>query len=763
MDNIQEASNVIVKINEYKSGHIKDYELIKVVCAFFDMIKSQEITQSDLKFLKYISNSIGIPHYYDQLRLFENETEIHDYDLKTLSSVLHECTLYSSDEIMLHKYQKNILDRFELGQLNRFVLSASTSFGKTFLVYEIIKKMGYKNILLVFPTIALLSENHELLNTHRFEYFKKFKVHTLSEVKETTENNIFLFTPERFLSYIEKNKDYNFDFTFVDEVYKIDNDYVIDDSVKENERDVAYRIALYHILLKNTDVLLAGPYIEFSSNTDKFHNPSFGYFMESNKFQLINYNDHEIVNKNIKEIKSAKSYKLDENLTVNFESSSKPRRLITIIDEINKINENCIVYCYSKSSVENYAKKIIDSEILCDSDLSKSDSLINHLKNKFNKDWCLIRALEHGVGIHHGSVPKYIQKEIINLFNQGRLKVLISTTTITEGVNTSAKNMIVLHDTKGSKPLKKFDAKNISGRAGRFQQHYSGRVIALQNKFVKIIESEAESIKHKNYDTESPKDEIDLFFTTDEYLNDSDQMKKKEIKKEQFRREIPDDILNLYKVVGRSDKIHIYDNIINMTEPEGRCVRKLISKINIGDNFNIDYQGFQIILNIISPIVKDKKMSFTIINKSTSPVDLKEYSVLTHLVYAYLKYGFIGSVNYKIERQGKNIDKAIRETSDFIYNTLKYHLVKYLGVFNIMYKFIRSRASNLNYEQISGIDKLLTKLEYNAVSENGRLASDFGVPSKIVDYYDYPNNRSQITFDDYENEVMQRIKKIINE
>ncbi|WP_419673672.1 helicase-related protein [Aliarcobacter butzleri] len=35
------------------------------------------------------------------------------------------------------------------------------------------------------------------------------------------------------------------------------------------------------------------------------------------------------------------------------------------------------------------------------------------------------------------------QKEIIKLFNNGDINILISTTTITEGVNTSAKNLIV--------------------------------------------------------------------------------------------------------------------------------------------------------------------------------------------------------------------------------------------------------------------------------------------------------------------------------
>ena len=38
---------------------------------------------------------------------------------------------------------------------------------------------------------------------------------------------------------------------------------------------------------------------------------------------------------------------------------------------------------------------------------------------------------------------------------------------------------------------------------------------------------------------------------------------------------------------------------------------------------------------------------------------------------------------------------------------------------------------DLSFEDVTGIDKLLIKLEYNAFSEEARIASDYGVPQKI--------------------------------
>ena len=183
--------------------------------------------------------------------------------------------------------------------------------------------------------------------------------------------------------------------------------------------------------------------------------------------------------------------------------------------------------------------------------------------------------MKQGVGIHHGLVPKYIQKEIIRLFNQGLLKVLLSTTTITEGVNTSAKNLVVMHSKKGNKELKKFDAKNIAGRAGRFGYHYSGSVIDLSGEFQKVIDGNADILKHKNYDPNAPKDEIDLFYSDDKYLSNEDKKRKEQVKTEQEKRNIPENILNQYKVISRLNKIKVYDSIAALSVDELALIKKL--------------------------------------------------------------------------------------------------------------------------------------------------------------------------------------------
>lgn len=762
MDRIKEAATIVAKINKHSRKELSDANLIASVSNYFDLIKHDEILSSDLHFLKYISNVVGVPHYFDMLSTFQKDREINinDFNLNSLSATIYESSLYISDDVKVHKYQKKIIELFEQNRLNRFFLSASTSFGKTFVVYEIIKKMQYDNVVLLFPTIALLSENLErIIADNKYQYFKdNYKIHTLSEVNQLGKKNLFIYTPERFLSFIEKqNNTMSFGFVFIDEAYKIDNEYYLDEIVKENERDVAYRIATHYSLFNRSDILLAGPYIEFSDSKTN----SFKIFLERNNIELLNFNDIEIVGKSYHEVKSAKKIKIDDTFIVEFEDNNKNHRLVSILKGLKEHRENSIVYCSTKPLSEKYAKTVVESKINNNWNISKYADFIQHLKTNFHEDWILIKGLENGIGIHHGLIPKYIQKEIISLFNRGYIPILFSTTTITEGVNTSAKNLIVLHDKKGNKELKKFDAQNIAGRAGRFLAHFSGRVIVLKNKFLEAIESVPEEIKHKNYDINSPKDEIDLFYTDDQFLNSDDLQEKADIQSLQKERNIPDEIIERFKVVSRKDKITIYDKILELSSSERTDIRKLISTINISSSINWD--GLQVILNLIEPIVKNEKLKWMIDYKKYSDIGSKEYSIFVYFLHFYLSGGFKESMNFKINKQGKEINIAIRETADFIFNTLKYQAVKYLGVFNLMYKFIKSQEEKKELDDVSGIDKLLLKLEYNALTENGRLASDYGVPHKILEFYENPDFSSEIKkdFDDYENKIFEQIDDII--
>ena len=745
MDKIEAAANVIIAINKYRDEEIHDYELIPIICSYYDLIKNDALSESDKQFLFYIANEIGIPQYFDTLIKFNQNTTFQSYNLNTISGIFKEASLYTSVDSKLHKYQKDILDRFEVGKQNRYFLSASTSFGKTFLVYEIIRKMQYKNILLVFPSIALLSENLEkIMSDEKYSWIQdSYKIHTMSMIEETGDKNICIFTPERYLSFLDVSEIIPFDFVFVDEVYKMDNEYIVDEETRENERDVAYRLALHYVLQSDLDVFLAGPYIEFPSNTSNLYNPSFDNFLQANSITLLNYNEYEIVSKEF--IKIPLRGKID-----SFKNQIK-----SLVEQ----GENVIVYCQGRAYAERYAKYIVEDSSFSTIDTSPFKDFLEHLSNMFNSsnNWIVVKALKKGIGIHHGLIPKYIQKEIIELFNKGYIKILLSTTTITEGVNTTAKNVLILSSKKGSdKYLKKFDALNIEGRAGRFLQHYKGVVYTLDKKFEEIKNGDGEPIKHKNYDKSSPKDEIDLFFTDNEYLDQKNIERKRTIEQLQTQHSIPEEIINQFKVISKEDKIRIYENICNLSPIKLTSIKKLRQYYQI--HKLITYDGIEVIINVVLPYVRNQKLRELMIYKQKD----NNTKRLTALLYSYFRYGLKGMINYHIQK-GDDINTSVRNATDFVYNTLKYQVVKYFGAFNLMYKLYLSKKENKPFDQTKGIDAILLKMEFNANTENGRLASDYGVPQKILEYYDSNNDvNKKNAFDSYEKRIFDKVERIIN-
>lgn len=765
MDRHTRTADIIKAYYKYKRTN-DAATFVKQVCRFFDSIKNENLSDGDLSFLLFLANESGIPQYYDLLKDKYTDQEISDENISllTLSALFHDASLVQGDN-KLHRYQKDVLDSFSPETINRFVLTAPTSFGKTFLVYEIVRKMKYQNVLLVFPSISLLSENYsKLRNSPTFE---GYKIHSLSEEEyDAKEKNVFIFTPERYLSFMDKNASLRFDFSFIDEVYKIDNSFIIDqETTGENERDTAYRLALEFICRVSKDMLLAGPYMSLP-DTHSQTVASFMNFANENSFTFLKYNNFEIVDKTYQTIKGKQHYDI-ANSEVTIGSISKSEKIARIVEAISTPQENTIIYCGSKSQTERYAKYLIENKEFVQSFQQKCEnstvSIFNdflvHLEETFGDDWVVLKALKARIGIHHSLIPKYIQKEIINLFNTGTLVCLFSTTTITEGVNTTAKNMIITSNKKGIKQLKQFDAKNIAGRAGRFRQHYLGRVIDLNNDFEDIANGTQDDIQHKNYDIESPKTDVDYQITKEQYLSDQDKIEKEKIQQQIDETGIPSNVFNSFRVVGPKHKLILYAEILKLNNAELETIKNVSVNLAMSSAHRLDWAGFQTVMNVVLPIVTEEKLRSLIEYKTGRT---QTYSLITVLLNSYLEGGFLSMVDYYTTRENPMTkDAAIREVADYVYNVFKYYLVKYLGLFDVFYRYRVSILKNKPMDDIAGLGLLLQRLEYNALNPTARRLSDFGVPFKLVRYYDDEGTIKTKTFDKYEEYIDRNIQSLL--
>ena len=423
---------------------------------------------------------------------------------------------------ILDQSQKEVIDTFQSISPRRLLVSAPTSYGKTFLMREIVflNKERYRNILLIFPTVALLLENARMMSKFVLENELSYHiVKTVDAVCDDDSPQIFVFTPERALQLIASFPDIKTDFFFFDEVYKIDEDYcgdVIDengdkesaqsqrqnslsenDGFLEEDRGKTFRIALYLLAKTVEEYYLAGPNL----NKEQF-GLGMKRFLERNQIKIKEI----LFEPTLRIAVNAYSKVIEEHLPASL-PEPKTKSLVPVKSKINdKIRDvvtyigkknygKTLLYCTTPAKAIEYSNKLVES-IGCDEIYERYPNefknFISHIKKEYDVDnyveeWSLIKVLQNGFGMHHGKLPKYIQQEILEQFNNGVFNILFCTSTIVEGVNTDAQNMIILNPSKGRKKLTPFDIKNIKGRAGRYYHCFIGRVFYMNKELWRKI------------------------------------------------------------------------------------------------------------------------------------------------------------------------------------------------------------------------------------------------------------------------------------
>lgn len=381
-----------------------------------------------------IMESLG---FYPYLRGKERGLENNSLD-DAIRLCYHESNYLQT--VILHADQKRVSDLLFAGR--NVVLSAPTSYGKSLLIEEIVASHRYHNIVIIQPTLALLDETRIKMLKYSESY--RLIVRTTQEYDKLGDN-IFLLTAERVVEYEVFPK---IDFLIVDEFYKIS--YARDDERVDILNNAFMRIYYnYH------------PQFYFLGPNIKTISPDF----------LRDFNVEFVVT--------------DYSLVDSVESrgsepdDTPPERMEKLFRLLasRPLGEQTLVYCSSPDRARSLASFYYD--YLESKNIKaryKDLPLIEWINQEISEKWSLTKELAYGIAIHDAAMPKHLGASIIRYFNEHKLDVIFCTPTIIEGVNTSAKNVIVFSDSKGVNKLDFFDYSNIKGRAGRLMEHYVGKV-----------------------------------------------------------------------------------------------------------------------------------------------------------------------------------------------------------------------------------------------------------------------------------------------
>jgi len=346
--------------------------------------------------------------------------------------------LKDGEPVYLHEEQQEISSQLQYG--NSVILSAPTSFGKSLLIEELISSQKYHNVVIIQPTLALLDETRKKLRKYKEIYNV---VVSTSQLPNEHTKNIFLFTGERVVEYLNFPK---IDFFIIDEFYKLS-------LTRDDDRAVTLNQAFHKLLKQTNKFYLLGPVIKSIPIS----------FQE--KLNIgIRYTNFSTV-------------AIDEIPVVTKSKANKEEKKSVLFNLLTNLNEPTLIYCSSPEKATTIADEFANFIKTNKNYKSANQDLIEWIDENVNERWSLINCLSKGVAFHNGILPRHLGSSIVDAFNSSSIKYLFCTATLIEGVNTTAKNIVLFDNTKGNNiPIDFFDYKNIAGRSGRMKIHYTGNI-----------------------------------------------------------------------------------------------------------------------------------------------------------------------------------------------------------------------------------------------------------------------------------------------
>lgn len=377
--------------------------------------------------------------------------------------------------------QKRIYDQLASGE---FSFSAPTSLGKSFIMRTFItsqvKAESRSNFAIIVPTKALINETRSKLIGELEDELERHNYRIVSAagdiVLEGHHNFIFVLTPERLLYLLISRPDLRFDYVFFDESHKL--------SGKNSRAPFYYQTVTLlqqhrfppHIVFASPNIPNPEVFLRLISPKDESregkaiatrYSPvaQFKYLVDMDEKTLSTYNDHSQGFTHLASIE--KTLMLAELTHFLTKSTSAGEGRVA----------QTLVFCSGRQravdAAEEYAHLL---PMLNDPDL---EALAKDIERDVHEDYYLCGLLRKGIAYHIGYLPPAIRERIEDLFRAGKITTLFCTSTLLEGVNLPADNLIITTNRIGRPNMSAVDFRNLIGRVGRIEYNLYGNVFIV--------------------------------------------------------------------------------------------------------------------------------------------------------------------------------------------------------------------------------------------------------------------------------------------
>ncbi|HWL53221.1 MAG TPA: DEAD/DEAH box helicase [Chthoniobacteraceae bacterium] len=393
----------------------------------------------------------------------------------------------SGERLAVNEFQLNF---WSAAAQDKVWLSASapTASGKTYLVLKwLVDSLGAEKIRCVVylaPTRALVSEIEVSLTEILAESNINAEVSSLPSAQKfsatmaESKKCVLVFTQERLHLLANLTKDQlDVDLVVVDEAQKIGDSQrgvILQDAIERLLRaSPNMRVAFVSPATQNPEVLLE----DAPEFTPKRAVDSDVATVLQNIIVV-----HQVPAKPTKwalQLRYGEDYLPIGTLTLRSKPNSIKKRLAFIAASVGE-RGGTLVYANGAAEAEAIALLISQfAEKQHEIDRELTD-LAELARKCVHKSYILAALVERGVAFHYGNMPSLVRLEIERLFRTGKLKFLVCTSTLIEGVNLSCRTIVVRGPKRGrGNQMEPQDFWNLAGRAGRWGDEFQGNIICI--------------------------------------------------------------------------------------------------------------------------------------------------------------------------------------------------------------------------------------------------------------------------------------------
>ena len=659
-------------------------------CDLIELRKSaiREITSSDNK-QQFIENNAET--------LFSLDLTMYSQD-KTLNSLFYNAVALSKldNDISLHPDQYKALRL--LKKNNGLILSAPTSFGKTYVIFEYIAREFPKTVFLVVPTLALIDEYKRKIITKYRDVFGRYKIFTSLRNEISYDEfpyKMFIVTHDRVLEEASFDNIENIDLLVIDEVYKLDRR-------GSDDRKLVLNFAYYYLVKKSNKHVLLAPFISDIENINSLEKHP---ILFASKFSPV-----------VNDVIECPIY-ID---TIEERFKEANRIIETIAPE-----KRTLTYFANASDIPKYVKlysnKNFDESLISETTIR----FLEWMRDEIHPNWYVVEAMEKGFLVHCGDLQLGIRNMELDIFENDSepYNVMLCTSTLLEGVNTSTENIIITKPCRSygynfSNDFEAFDFFNLVGRSGRLFKANLGKAYYIKSPTDKtyVLQDAIKSIEFEitseSIDVKIQKNECD----DQEYI---DFLKKLHCSKEEY-----------LSVVGysRFSKVkELYDAYCYFKE-ELRCALDAIIESPVSHSrATVIYKLLQIFNCRL--------------NRNFNGY-LNYKAVIINYVINMQRYSTKRIIEFTLENMGtfnRTLDQVISDVLKTKNAYIEYDFTKYL---NIILFFMKQDGMNHSYTNYI-VENVLNNINYLYYKNEPikRILKESGIYDRDIDVvYEYVKN-----------------------